>query len=94
MFAELENINARPRPFEFYTAHDLWANEHTSKRMLTYHLDENIDVSSRRPDFIDRSVEWIAGHFRIDAETRIADFGCGPGLYAAKLAQRRAIPRV
>ena len=90
MFAELESINARPRPFEFYTARDLWANEHTSKRMLAFHLNDNIDVSSRRIDFINRSVEWIAAHFSVDAETNIADFGCGPGLYAERLAQRQA----
>ena len=58
--------------------------------MLAFHLDENIDVSSRRLGFINRSVEWIAAHFSIGAETRIADFGCGPGLYAERLAQRHA----
>jgi hypothetical protein len=34
VFAELEKINARPEPFEFYTASDLWTDEHTSKQML------------------------------------------------------------
>jgi SAM-dependent methyltransferase len=90
VFDELEGINARPRPFEFYTARELWANQYTSERMLAFHLDEDIDVSSRRLGFINRSVEWIAGHFSIGAETRIADFGCGPGLYAERLAQRHA----
>ena len=90
MFDKLEGINARPRPFEFYTARELWANQHTSERMLAFHLDENIDVSSRRLGFINRSVEWITAHFSIGAETRIVDFGCGPGLYAERLAQRHA----
>jgi hypothetical protein len=31
MFEELEKINIRPEPFEFYTASDLWTDEHTSK---------------------------------------------------------------
>lgn len=31
MFEELEKINERPKPFEFYTASDLWSDEHTSK---------------------------------------------------------------
>ena len=91
MFDKLEDINARPRPFEFYTARELWTGQHTSERMLAFHLDENIDVSSRRLGFIDRSVEWIAAHFSIGAETRIVDFGCGPGLYAERLAQRHAM---
>jgi len=90
MFEELEKINSRPRPFEFYTACDLWTDEHTSQQMLAYHLNENIDVSSRNMKFIDRSVEWISSHFNITAGTRIADFGCGPGLYATRLARRRA----
>jgi SAM-dependent methyltransferase len=87
IFARLEEINSRPQPFEFYTAHELWTDEHTSKRMLAYHLNTDIDVSSRRGEFIDRSVEWIASHFGVEAGTRIADFGCGPGLYAKRLAR-------
>ena len=38
MFEELETINTRPKPFEFYTASDLWTDEHTSEQMLTFHL--------------------------------------------------------
>ena len=87
MFIQLEEINSRPEPFGFYTAADLWTDEHTSEQMLAYHLNADIDVSSRRGEFIDRSVEWIASRFSIGADTRIADFGCGPGLYANRLAK-------
>ena len=90
MFEELERINERPEPFRFYTASDLWTDEHTSKQMFSLHLNEVIDVSSRNAEFINRSVEWIASEFNIDRETQIADFGCGPGLYAAPLAKRGA----
>jgi 2-polyprenyl-3-methyl-5-hydroxy-6-metoxy-1,4-benzoquinol methylase len=90
MFEELERINTRPKPFEFYTARDLWTDEHTSEQMLAFHLNENIDVSSRKAAFINRSVEWISSRFNVGAGTRIADFGCGPGLYATRLAQRQA----
>ena len=90
MFEEIENINTRPEPFEFYTASDLWTDEHTSKQMLAFHLNEDIDLSSRNGAFINRSVEWIASHFNVGAGTKIADFGCGPGLYATRLAQRQA----
>ena len=44
MFRELEKINQRPEPFEFYTAADLWTDEHTSKQMLACHLNTDIDV--------------------------------------------------
>ncbi len=90
MFEELEKINERPEPFQFYTANDLWTDEHTSKQMLSFHLNEAIDVSSRNAEFINRSVEWIAFEFNIGKETKIADFGCGPGLYATRLAKRGA----
>ena len=90
MFEEVEKINTRPKPFEFYTASDLWTDEHTSKQMLSCHLDEEIDLSSRNAEFINRSVEWIASDFNVSAGTKIADFGCGPGLYATRLAQMQA----
>ena len=90
MFEELEKINRRPEPFAFYTASDLWTDEHTSKQMLALHLNKEIDVSSRNATFIDRSVEWIVSHFNVGAGSRIADFGCGPGLYATRLAKKKA----
>jgi 2-polyprenyl-3-methyl-5-hydroxy-6-metoxy-1,4-benzoquinol methylase len=90
LFEELEKINARPEPFEFYTADDLWADEYTSEQMLSFHLNPEIDVSSRKAAFIDRSVEWITAYFRVSKGTKIADFGCGPGLYTTRLARRQA----
>jgi SAM-dependent methyltransferase len=91
MFKELKEINSRPEPFQFYTADELWADEHTSKQMLEYHLNESIDVSSRNKSFIESSVEWIVSHFGVDKDTEIADFGCGPGLYTTRLAEGGAI---
>ena len=87
MFEILEKINERPEPFQFYTASDLWTDEHTSKQMLSYHLNETIDVSSRNIEFINRSVEWIAAEFNIGTDSTIVDFGCGPGLYTERLAK-------
>jgi len=90
MFHDLAQINTRPRPFEFYTADDLWTDEHTSEQMLACHLNEEVDLSSRNKAFIDRSVAWIVSEFHIGPETAIADFGCGPGLYATPLARTGA----
>ena len=73
MFEELESINERPEPFQFYTARDLWTDEHTSKQMLSFHLNEAIDVSSRNAEFINRSVDWIAAEFNIGRGCKIAD---------------------
>ncbi len=90
MFNDLRKINSRPEPFSFYTADELWTNEHTSRQMLEYHLNETIDVSSRNRSFIERSAEWITSQFEIGEESTIADFGCGPGLYTTRLAETGA----
>ena len=90
MYKELEKINSRPEPFQHYTAEELWTDEHTSKQMLKFHLNESIDVSSRNKKFIDLSVEWIASRLNVNYETSIIDFGCGPGLYTTRLAEKGA----
>jgi SAM-dependent methyltransferase len=90
MFNELKVINLRPKPFQFYTADALWTDDHTSQKMLEYHLDESVDLSSRNKEFIERSVKWILSHFGIDRHTAIADFGCGPGLYTTPFAEHGA----
>lgn len=90
MFEELKKINERPEPFQFYTASDLWTDKHTSKQMLSYHLNETVDLSSRNAEFISRSIEWITSEFNIREGSKIADFGCGPGLYTTPLAKRGA----
>jgi SAM-dependent methyltransferase len=90
MFEELEAINSRPAPFQFYTADELWTDEHTSRQMLEFHLNESVDLSSRNRNFIDRSAEWISSLFEVGTNTSIADFGCGPGLYATRFAEKGA----
>ncbi len=90
MFEELETINARPEPFEFCTVAELWTDEYISKQMLACHLNGVIDLASRKTAFIDRSAEWIASRFNVGVGTKIADFGCGPGLYTTRLAKKQA----
>lgn len=90
MYDKLTEINSRPEPFQFYTAEDLWCNEHTSRKMLEYHLNDSVDLSSRSKDFIERSVKWIVSRFELDETKKIADFGCGPGLYTTSFAEYKA----
>ena len=90
MFEEPERINTRPEPFEFDTTRELWTDKHTSKQMLSLHLNGESDIASRNTTFIDKSVEWISSHFHVGAGTKIADFGCGPGLYTTRLARKQA----
>ena len=90
MFEQLETINRRPAPFEVYTANALWDDAHISQQMLAYHLNEDVDLASRKAAFIDRSVDWIVSRFGVRAGTKIVDFGCGPGQYTTRLAGRQA----
>lgn len=90
MFDMLNAINTRPRPYEFYTTDMLWTDPHVSKQMLAYHLDESVDISSRNHALIDRSVQWMVDRFNINLDSRVCDFGCGPGLYTSRLAKTGA----
>ena len=90
LFDKLEEINSRPTPFQFYTAEELWTDKYTSRKMLEYHLNESVDLASRNKEFIAKSVSWIVGRFEIGADTSIADFGCGPGLYTTLFAENKA----
>ncbi len=58
--------------------------------MLEFHLDENINASSRNKKFIEQSVNWIVSNFGIDNTSSICDFGCGPGLYTTRFAEKGA----
>lgn len=66
---------------------NFWTDEHTSKQMRSFHLDESIDISSRNAPFIRESVDWIVSHFGLSEASSVADFGCGPGLYTMQLAR-------
>ena len=86
VFDFLLEVNRRPEPFAEYTARDLWTDPHTSGQMLAYHLKETVDAASRNHAFLDRSADWIVSHFELESGAKVADFGCGPGLYAQRLA--------
>lgn len=90
VFKELEKINHKPIPYEFYTAEFLWNDKYISKKMLEYHLNGNVDPASRKKAFIDKSVTWIVSRFNVGPKTKICDFGCGPGLYTIQLAENGA----
>jgi len=91
MFKELEKINSRPAPFQFYTADALWTDNYTSKKMLESHLNEDFEVSIQNREFINCSVDWIDNHFGLNQNRRVVDFGCGMGSYATRLAEKGAV---
>lgn len=86
MYSTLKELNTRPPLFSVYTAEELWTDPHIAKQMLAFHLDPDQDLASRNHAFIDRSVRWLNQSFGLDAGKRVLDLGCGPGLYANRVA--------
>lgn len=62
----------------------IWTDPHIGEGMLAAHLDLSHDAASRNGKAIDAAVAWIAG--QVPRGGRVLDLGCGPGLYAEKLA--------
>lgn len=62
-----------------------WDDPAFSKRMLENHLSQEHDWASRRLPVIERQIEWIVR--QLTPAANVLDLGCGPGLYAQRLAQ-------
>jgi len=56
--------------------------------MLEAHLSPDDDAATRKHTFIDASVEWIASMAPSEQFPCLIDFGCGPGMYTSRLAQK------
>ncbi len=85
MYAQLAEFDRRPEPFSRYTTDALWTDPHIGRQMLAFHLNPDIDAASRRSTTIDATVDWIDRRFGL-AGKRVLDLGCGPGLYATRMA--------
>ncbi len=64
-----------------------WNDPAFSERMLKEHLTQDHDAASRRSATIDKHVDWIHNRVLSGKPARILDLGCGPGLYALRLAK-------
>ena len=89
MYDMLREQHRRPQPFSAYTAATLWTDDHISGRMLAHHLDTATDIASRKAATIDGIVAWIDRAVGL-AGKKVLDLGCGPGLYATRMAKRGA----
>ena len=89
-FDVLEHISKKPAPFETYTTPQLWTEPYVAQQMLKLHLDPKSELASRNAEFVEKSTEWIIEHFEISENSRICDFGCGPGLYTTRFVQTGA----
>jgi SAM-dependent methyltransferase len=86
IIAQLIELQHEPEPF---TPGEplFWDDPHISSQMLQVHLDPNIEAASRCPETIDRSVVWLINTLSLKAGDSILDLGCGPGLYASRIAR-------
>jgi SAM-dependent methyltransferase len=86
MFTILSECLKRP---EIYTlsAMSFWQDEYISKMLLETHLNPDIDLASRKLDFIEKSVNWIGKTVPPTSYPKLLDVGCGPGLYAERFAK-------
>lgn len=64
-----------------------WDEPGFSRRMLHEHLSQEHDAASRRFAIIDDHVAWIHARVLGGKPARVLDLGCGPGLYAHRLAK-------
>ena len=97
----LADISRRPRLYSGRDRL-FWADPYVSEHVLWAHLNPDNDDASRRPARIDASVEFLLRKLeetrtegpgenlgdggRRAADFRVLDLGCGPGLYAERLA--------
>ncbi|MFD0559013.1 methyltransferase family protein [Stackebrandtia endophytica] len=81
-------MSSRPAPWSAFTTPQFWDDPHISQRMLAAHLDPEGPAASRPHAFIDRSVDWLIPALGLSSGSRLLDLGCGPGLYANRIASR------
>jgi SAM-dependent methyltransferase len=83
--AQLIDMMEAPEPYSPGSL-DFWDDDHISAMALRAHLDPHTDDASRQPETIDASVRFIDAAVGGVRGKRILDAGCGPGLYARRLA--------
>lgn len=84
-YSVLDDLNQKPEPFSRYTTNTLWTDPWVAQQMLKAHLDHSNDLASRRAKTIDDTVGWIDRKLSLSAK-KVCDLGCGPGLYATRMA--------
>ncbi len=85
-FQKLIETAQKPKIYTKGTA-VMWVDEYISTQLLETHLNQNIDLASRKGTTISATVEWILNKVPGD-KLNILDLGCGPGLYTEKLAEK------
>lgn len=66
-------------PYSKTSTIEFWTDPYISKKLLEAHLDQNNNLASRLPKTIKKTCDFI--ETLVGKQSKIADFGCGPGLY-------------
>lgn len=82
---DLLNTDCKPAPYE--TGDEFWNDPYISKQLLPFHLNPDTDLASYRPETMRAICTYLPKAMGLHAGAAIADLGCGPGLYCAKLSQ-------
>lgn len=85
MFNSISRVLEKP---PLYTKSEVafWNDKHISKQMLKAHLDPEFEGASRKLAFIEKSAAWIKEIVPPSNFPLLLDMGCGPGIYAERLA--------
>ena len=76
------------RPAPYQPGAPLWTHPHIAGEMLKAHLNPDTDAASYRPECIDAICNHLYRTMNLQPGDRVADLGCGPGLYCRRLADR------
>ncbi len=81
-------LNAEKKP-DLYAAEEepFWDDPHISQQMLQAHLNPDWDAASYNHRTIDQIVEWMMKYLNLEANAKILDLGCGPGLYCTRFSK-------
>lgn len=85
--AKINQLMEKPAPFAPGDA-QFWTDPYIGQWLLQAHLNPNNDMASRRPETIQRVVDWLTDTLALQPGSAVLDLGCGPGLYAERLARK------
>ncbi|HPJ01604.1 MAG TPA: methyltransferase domain-containing protein [Candidatus Limiplasma sp.] len=82
---DLLALDRTPAPYE--PGDEFWNDSYISTQLLPFHLNPDTDLASYKPQTMDAICAYLPKAMGLSPGAAIADLGCGPGLYCAKLSK-------